>query len=315
MTVADENGPIRHPWSAEAFLIKAQRYVDEMQSTSPDDWKYVLWSTFTLEMLARAAVAHVSPALLADSRDWHHVYYSLGFQPTQSRYVPRSAGIGTVLNILGELDSSFDTDFQSFVGMHMERRNEEVHTGATPLDALGSSRWLPRFYEGCSVLLRFMGREPADLFGSAEATRAAALIEAARDESAKAVQKHVRMSAAAWTAKQDDERAILSAQAELWASRHFGHCVVCPACGSPALVTGEAMAPPHQAINDDVITETQQYLPSHFECVACGLKIGGLSQLIAAGLGDTFIATSTFDAVDLYQPEDPYPGYEPDYND
>jgi len=41
-------------------------------------------------------------------------------------------------------------------------------------------------------------------------------------------------------------------------------------------------------------------LPSAFECVACGLKIAGLSKLSACGLGDGFIATSTLSPAEFF---------------
>jgi ribosomal protein L37AE/L43A len=37
---------------------------------------------------------------------------------------------------------------------------------------------------------------------------------------------------------------------------------------------------------------------SLFECVACGLKISGLSYLSACGLGDTYTGTFTYDAAE-----------------
>ena len=63
------------------------------------------------------------------------------------------------------------------------------------------------------------------------------------------------------------------------------------------------------------MVETQQYLPSKFECVACQLKISGLSPLTACGLGDTFTATFTYELADYYAPNDDYAGYEDDNNE
>ena len=91
-----------------------------------------------------------------------------------------------------------------------------------------------------------------------------------------------------------------------------------PACGSTAIVTGEAMVAPTTVLRDDQITETQYYLPSRFECIACGLKISGLSQLQASSLGDTYKVTREFDAVDYYAPPDDEVeayGYEEDNNE
>ncbi len=45
-------------------------------------------------------------------------------------------------------------------------------------------------------------------------------------------------------------------------------------------------------VGEDVIVQKQTMLPSVFECIACGLKISGLSKLSACGRGDAFTATS-----------------------
>jgi hypothetical protein len=67
-------------------------------------------------------------------------------------------------------------------------------------------------------------------------------------------------------------------------------------------------------------------LPSAFECVACGLKIAGLSKLSACGLGDAFTATTTLTPAEyfgLYTEQDldearasgGEPEYEEDFNE
>jgi hypothetical protein len=79
---------------------------------------------------------------------------------------------------------------------------------------------------------------------------------------------------------------------------------------------GSAVAPPTVKVVDGQVIETQFFLPSKFECVACGLKISGLPELHAAGLSQEYKATFTYDAAEYYAPpSDPYDGYEPDYNE
>jgi hypothetical protein len=118
-----------------------------------------------------------------------------------------------------------------------------------------------------------------------------------------------------WESKDTNERTKLTTQASTWATRQAGHRVVCPACGNDALLTGTPIAAPFRKLDGDLIIETQEYLPSRFECVACQLKISGLSQLNACGLGSTFKATFSFDAADYYAQEDQYSGYEDDNNE
>ena len=44
----------------------------------------------------------------------------------------------------------------------------------------------------------------------------------------------------------------------------------------------------------------QTMLPSALKCIACGLKITGLSKLSACGLGDAFISTTTLTPAEFF---------------
>ena len=41
-------------------------------------------------------------------------------------------------------------------------------------------------------------------------------------------------------------------------------------------------------------------LPSSFECIACGLRISGISKLSACGLGDAFTKTSKLSVAEFF---------------
>ena len=80
-------------------------------------------------------------------------------------------------------------------------------------------------------------------------------------------------------------------------------------------MVGEPISAPIQRVNDGEITETQEYLPNQFECIACGLKIAGLSRLTVVELGDRYKKTQVYDGAEYYAPEDDYAGYEDDNNE
>jgi hypothetical protein len=304
-----------HGWSKDAFLAKAQRYAEVMLDHSQDDWRFAFWSTLLLELLARAALSNISPVLLADQKDWKNTYHALGFTPKATKFVPRSLDIASVLARLCEILPTFRTELEGFAIVHMSRRNEELHSGSSPFDSIGSSSWLPTFYETCDVLLRSVDSSLVEFFGKDHAKIANAMIAASRDDAAKAVLKSVQAYKTKWKDKRKDEQARLISQAAIWATRREGHGVKCPACESSAIVFGVPSAAPLKSIKGDEITETQQFLPAKFECIACGLKISGYSQLNACSLGDTYKATVVYDAADYYAPQDEYPEYEPDYNE
>ncbi len=57
-----------HPWSEESLFGKAVIYIERMESHTADDWQFGFWSALSLEFIARAALSHVSPVLLADTK-------------------------------------------------------------------------------------------------------------------------------------------------------------------------------------------------------------------------------------------------------
>jgi len=308
--------PTPTTWDPDALYNKAERYVQNMSTFDSDDWEYALFSSLSLELLARSALANISPALLAESdRNWTSLYHALGFTPTEKKYSPKSITVNEVFVRLSSILPDFTTELENFSKQHTGRRNSELHSGETAFDDIKVSVWQPRFYQTCEVLLASMGMTLRDFLGEEEANVATQLIVAAADDSAKAAKGDVEAHQKVWFAKEQVERERLSSQAEVWATRQAGHRVKCPACASDALVAGEPVTAPVQRLKDDEITETQEHLPNYFECIACGLKIAGLSRLNAVGLGDRYKNTQVYDAAEYYSPDDHWAGYEDDNNE
>jgi hypothetical protein len=173
------------------------------------------------------------------------------------------------------------------------------------------------------VLLRSIGKDLSDLFS--DAATAEAMISSLEDAAAKAVQQDINAHGQVWANKDDKDREAAKLQADSWAIRQAGHRVDCPACACRALLQGTACGPVTTQITNDEVVQRQTMLPSSFECIACGLKIHGLSKLSACGLGDAFSARSTYSAAEffgLYTEEEieearnePPPQYEEDFNE
>lgn len=290
---------IAHPWAPDTLLAKAQRYAEEMRYYSPEDWQFGLLSTFVLEFLARAVLASVNPVLLAELSDWNNIYYAIGGAPKAQKFIPRSLDIASVIKRLGELLPEFTPEEAGFSAQHINRRNEELHTGGTPFDGANPT-WLGPFYHTCKILLGSLGKKLSAILEEGELKTAEAIITAYRDESSKAVMKTVAAHKTVWEGLSDEDKKKASLQATGWATRQKGHRVKCPSCENDALLTGNAISQPEQKIEEDLIVETQKFLPAKFECVACQLKISGLSQLSACQLGAPYKSTTTYNAADFY---------------
>jgi hypothetical protein len=311
-----------NPWSSETLLAKAQLYTEQMEHTVADDWRYGLWSALSLELLSRAALANISPILLADAKNWQNLLHALGRAPTAKLFSPTSISTREVLARLTELVPEFTKEVAGFCSQHIDRRNTELHSGESAFSGLGTSEWLPRYYKACKILLEAMGKDLSCF--AAASDKAEEMVNSLADEAAKAVQKEINAHAKVWQGKPDQERDTALLQARSWATRHAGHRVVCPACQSPALLQGSPSGSVSTTIGDDEVIQRQTLLPTAFECIACGLKIAGYSKLSACGLGDAFTETSVYTAAEffeLYTEEDleearaGMPEYEPDFNE
>ena len=303
-----------HPWSTDALLAKAQKFAEPLADLTRDDWRFGLWSAFVLELLLRAALARVSPVLLAaaDKGDWQQLYFALGYTPTAPKFLARSIGTRELMQRLKAVDRRFTPEIESACAKVLEARNEELHTGGAPFISAGPSSWLPGYYEACDTLLGFMGKKLEYLFSEQEAAAARALVKASRDSSANAIKKTIEAHWKTWNDLDSEEQEVLTEQAAIWATRYDGHRVRCPACESTALVFGSPAGAPRRTLSAGQIMEKQDFLPARFECVACGLKMSGLSQLTAAGVGDGFTSTSLYDPAELYPHE---PEFEYDFNE
>lgn len=316
--------PAQNGWTAEALFAKALLYVGEMESHTTDDWQHRLWASLSLELIARAALAKISPTLLADGKNWRNVHYALGHETTAKKFVPLSIGIKEVLDIFSELTPAFTKELKDACVEQCGHRNAELHSGENVFASSGTSSWLPHYYASCKVFLESMGKSLDDLF--TDVSLAERLINSIQDTAAKSVGKDIDTHQKIWQEKGGEEQAVSTQQATAWASRQAGHRVTCPACHNPALVRGKGQGSVATEIGQDEVVQKQTMLPSTFECIGCGLKISGFSKLFACGLGDAFTATTTLSTAEyfgLYTEQDldearassAEPEWEPDFNE
>lgn len=306
-----------HEWSSTSLLTKAQRYADLMLEQPRDHWQFGFWSALCLEMIIRASVAHVSTTLLADGKDWNNVLFALGRKGASSKLSPKSIDASDAITRAEALFPEFNREMANFCVIHLQRRNAELHSGVLPFDGLNTSTWLPQFYAASEALLGTMDMLMGNFFGADEAKTAATLVQALKDDAAKAVRGTINAHKTIWEEKSEEERKKLARKADDQSTRADGHRVACPACQSVALVNGAPAGPESSSFKDGMIVLRQPMLPSHFECKACGLKIAGYSKLNACDLGGTFTATSYADPVDYFEDDfrDRFSGMDEDNNE
>lgn len=321
------NKAINNPWSSDSLFAKSLTYLEQMEASIADQWQFGLWSSLSLELLARAALSNISPVLLADSKNWRNITFALGNAPTAKKFNAISISTKEVLARLTELLPEFTEEMAGFCSKHTDDRNAELHSGEVIFGQNGTSRWLPRFYQSCDILLKSMGKSLEDFVS--DANNAKSLIQSLSDDASKSVKQDISAHSKVWSNKSDSDKNDSILQARTWATRQSGHRVECPSCNSVALVHGSPVGAVSTEINDkeDEVIQRQSMLPSSFECIACGLKIAGFSKLSACGLGDTFSAKTIYtpaEYFELYTEDEMQEArdeaeasytYEPDFNE
>lgn len=311
-----------HPWSSDSLFLKARLYLEQMEANTADEWQFGLWSALSLELLCRAALSHVSPILLADSKNWRNLTYALGNEPTIKKFSPTSISTSEAISRLSEVIPGITEEIADFCLLHTQKRNIELHTGEAIFAASGTSKWLPKFYQSCKVLLESMGKGLSDFI--ADYQQAESMINSLKDATAQSVQQDIKAHAKVWSNKSDDQKQELVLQATIWATRQTGHRVQCPSCSSPSLLQGSPSGSVSTKIDADKVIQKQSMLPATFECIACGLKILGFSKLVACELGDAFTSTTTYSAAEFFElyTEDDLEdarneamSFQPDFND
>jgi len=111
----------------------------------------------------------------------------MGRSPNVKKYIPKSVDIGVLLPHIENTFPDFTKEMLDFCVTHTARRNSEVHSGDMPFEGLGTSVWLPRFYQACECLLNILESSLDEFFGTEVAESAREHIQCAKDDAAKAV--------------------------------------------------------------------------------------------------------------------------------
>jgi hypothetical protein len=224
-----------HEWSSDALWNKAKLYIGRAFTGDRDSEAFPFFAAIGLEFLARAALAHVHPSLLADPQDGNNILYGFGYPATPH---PISIPARTIYSRLQYVVTDFNKDDQSFCLLCAERRNRELHTGDLAFHNLRNSEWLPDYYRVTNKIVASLGRSLNELFSDEEAKEALENIDVVQKETVTLIKQRIAdikkkvsiLTPAELAArrKSDDFTAVYLHYTN--GSAHFQK--ICPACES-----------------------------------------------------------------------------------
>lgn len=295
-------------WEREPLFTKAKLFFEKAYNEDKESPYFGLWCAMGLELLVRSAVSKVSPTLLAEpdgaQQNLLHAL-NLGSSKTQRK----SIGTVQVISLCQTLIAEFtDVEFK-IASAIINRRNEELHSGAAAFDEYPTQQWISGFYKCCKILCEYQSESLNSLFGEAIQKEAEIILAEVADEilgkTKSLVAAHKKVFENKELAEQnrlkDDSQKI----GDRLATRGY-HRTKCPACGCTGGIIGEPYGKENIEHKDDEIIVRQSILPTKFNCAACELKLNGYNALRAADIGNHYTRRTT------YTPEEYYEMINPD---
>jgi hypothetical protein len=288
-------------WSYDGLWQKTKLYVERALGEEREGPMFPFWAILALELLGRATLARVHPALLADPREGEHLMYAFGFASSKS---PKSIPAATVFRRCQKIVPDFTEEDANFCDALISKRNEELHSGSPIFEDLPTAQWLARYYRVCGLFLASQDLTLQDLFGDAESRAATVLIAAEGAKLTSEAKEKIAASAKSYASLPAEEQsgkrnAVLLAVS----TSNNGKTIKCPSCGSKAWMYGEPVKTSEPKLAGDSIVTELILIPTRLACRVCGLELNGHNLVHAAGLGGQFSITKEEDIFEAYAPD------------
>ena len=284
------------PHDHDTLWLKAKLFLnlalDAQESRSFDE--RALWASFALELLAKAALARVSPLLIAvPTEDGTNILIAAGLLRGDARF--ESIKAHTLFVRCSKAFKPFD-DKQALA--ISRARNDYLHGGEPSFTRIPPDAWWPRYWAQAVVLVHAQDRTVEDLVGHPRS----AIVEEQLARNAKNLEHRAEMLVERARQRLAQHRsgtmpARLAAdwdrQVDLTAGLGHRAAHACPACDNTGQLEG-----------DDVIDQTVQYEriseddadvwvdltvgSDYFSCPECRLVLDGYDLLVQAGLPGDF---------------------------
>lgn len=287
----------------DALYAKSQVYIRRglRAQADKDTEEYQLWASLALELLGKAALSKVHPALVADPIHFQSLFAACGRQVSPDI---KTITAKTLFERLSHLEKSFDSRHQKFCEQMAIRRNAELHSGESPFSGMSPEAWEREYWGAVETVLTMQGETLESWLGAEDSKAPAKILEQAAQALDWAVKHRVSRSKEDFQKKYQDpkqrQKVVEGSKALLWNDFTWegsSRCD-CPACGSSGFVGGTLWneevvdTDPGSYSGDDYDPPTEKVEKSYsievFECPVCGLRLFGTKEIAAADLPEEF---------------------------
>ncbi|MFF5265432.1 hypothetical protein ACFY4C_41675 [Actinomadura viridis] len=284
---------------AKLFINRA---MDDDESRSFDE--QALWAALALELLAKAALARVSPLLVAEpTEEGTNLLIASGLVEGDARFTSVRAK-----TLFARCQKAFKPFSLAEATAITKARNEYLHSSGTGFMAIPQNVWWSKFWAQAIILVTALDQDLSTFIGSDREEIATKFL----DLNAKNVEH--RTEALITRAKQRLQQyrtgtlparlaAEMSMGLDLTAGLPYREAAECPACGSNGILEGQettnAQVDFYRVAEENYeafVTLTVE--SDYFSCTTCKLTLDRYEYVQQAGLPTAFEAEG--DESDVY---------------
>lgn len=277
--------------------------------------EYQLWASLAIELLGKAALAKIHPALIADPTHYQSIFAACDRQISPDI---KTISAKTLFERLGHLDKSFDTRYQKFCAQMALRRNSELHSGEAPFLGMSPDAWEREFWGSVETILNIQQEDLQSWLGTKDAKTPIKIIQQTSEALQWAVKNRISRSKEDFIknfpnpkkrdqlikASENYRSKDFSDEIDLWNNDKFERHI-CPACSSKGFLMGvlwtEEVSSEIDPEDPTVELVDKIYTTEGFFCPNCHFKLSGTREIQSAELPEEFIETEERERV--FEPE------------
>lgn len=248
-----------------------------------------LWAASALELLAKAALAKVTPVLVADpTEDGRSMLVAAGLSKDYAKF--KSIPAKSLFIRCSRAFPPFNEQEANRIAI---MRNEELHSALSPFTGVDQDKWWQRYWAQAVLLVHAKDKTLGALVGEPRVEAIEQYLARNKTTIAARVEAQVerarrRHEVAATSRDALAEIAEINQRDELYWDHRSS--VECPACGELAWLLGDSadQIDVEYDYEDGTARETLEVYAEGFGCAACGLHLNGVEYVDAAGLPETF---------------------------
>lgn len=228
---------ILHPYDPDTLWIKARLFTHRAMDGDREFEEQAFWASAAFELLGKAALAKVSPILIANPNpDGHSVLVASGLLAPDEKF--HTIPAHTLWSRCRRAFKPFNDKEALYISAV---RNDYLHAGTVGTEGTPEV-WWPRYWAQVAILVSHLDREMEELVGATGAGIVATYLEVNREGQKRRLEALIERARTRLALHESGSlSAVLERTWDAFSPYSMSHSTSqdCPACGAAGVISGD----------------------------------------------------------------------------